>query len=82
MKIYEIEDNNDNLKECIRVRRFHEDIGDSLYENGVFLKHLECINDIQETFDKEDLDDGYEIIVVNNASKRKNFRTLKSAVKK
>ena len=79
MKIYDLED---NINDCHTVKRFHEAIENSLYENGEFLKHLEGITDIQEKFDKEDIDDGYEIIVVNSASNWKNVRTLKSTVRK
>ena len=79
MKIYDLED---NINDCHTVKRFQEEIENSLYENGEFLKHLEGITDIQEKFDKEDIDDGYEIIVVNSASNGKNFRTLKSTARK
>ena len=79
MKIYDLED---NINDCHTLKRFHDEIENSLYENGEFLKHLEGITDIQEKFDKEDIDDGYEIIVVNSASNVKNFRTLKSTIRK
>ena len=47
------------------------------YENGEFLKPF--TDELQEAWNEEDLDDGYEIIIVNNNSKNRknNFRTLK-----
>ena len=47
------------------------------YENGEFLKPF--TDELQDAWNEEDLDDGYEIIIVNNNSKNRknNFRTLK-----
>ena len=47
---------------------------DNFYENGIFLSQQE---ELQNIFNEEDLDDGYEIIVVNNNSLKNNFRSLK-----
>ena len=54
LKIYEVE----NIKDQ------EDSVGDVVYENGEFLRSFE--EELQEIVDEHDIDDGYEIIVVNN----------------
>ena len=76
LKIYEenqeLSDQQNIVINCSPLMEVDEN---NFYENGVFLRQQEA--DLENIFNAEDLDDGYEIIIVNNNSNKHNFRSLK-----